>query len=256
MWLLLHKQVNTWINNNKKQTFCLTGFVPGCKLSNGACSIGGWIRRDGPVSEGLYRVWEASIFLLLRCRWAWLSLFVAPCVFSWLHISWSVNPLLCLLVCSHLFMPPLLLPPECHHFMVPRVGVNVWWLESRPLWAGRILIWSCLLSFRCPIDVSTPLLRIFKPIYLSLVCVCSCECVLYTHPLLMCAEGRFVSWPTIPCRPLPNEVLMKGINALTFIARWPSVFGFVSVSAELEQNTIETVSSLDSRVEILAHSTV
>lgn len=98
-------------------------------------------------------------------------------------------------------------------------------LNHVPSARGWILIWSCLLSFHCPIDVSTPLLCIFKLIYLSLVCVCACACVLYTHPLLMCAEGHFFPWPTISCHPLPNEVLMKGVNALA-PARWPSVFGF------------------------------
>lgn len=93
-------------------------------------------------------------------------------VFPLLHISWSVTPVLWLLVSSHLFMPP----PSPRPSLPPALWYLEWVLMFNDLHhllsvCGWVLIWSFLLSSHCSIDVSTPLLCIFKPIYLSPVCV-------------------------------------------------------------------------------------
>lgn len=129
----MNRWINRW-NNNKKPDFL------SCRCCTGLLTIK-WSLLDRRVNQTRRtRLWRfvpclRCFFDCSRVDGRGSSALFRLCVFLLLHISWSVNPMLWLLVCSDLFMPPLLLPPECHCFMVPRVGVNVWWLASHPLCA-------------------------------------------------------------------------------------------------------------------------
>lgn len=156
----------------------------------------------------------------LSCRWACLFCFVPSLCFPVAPYFMKCK--------SSVVAARLLWFIYASPFSRPSLPPALWYLEwvlmfddlhHVPSVCGWMLIWSCLLPFRCPIDVSTPLLFIFKPIYLSLVCVPT-----HTHHVCVLRAFSFLD-PQQPCHPLPDEVLMKGINALA-PARWPSTFGF------------------------------
>lgn len=161
--------------------------------------MGGGLRRDKLLCEGLYLFWDVSLTVPVLMGVA-LSL---SCVFSccsiyhevYIHCCGCSSALIYLcLPCSYPFnattswyLEWVLMIDDLHH------------VPSARRW---MLIWSCLLSFRCPIDVSTSLLCIFKPIYLSLVCVHAC--VFFTHTHYLCVL-RAISFPdpqslAIPCQ--------------------------------------------------------
>lgn len=196
------------------------------------------VRSDGESDETDFSVkvcTSSEAFLwLLPCQWACLPALFRLCFPVAPYFMKCKSSVVAARLLWFIYASVLRPPPHKPPSLPPALRYLEWVLmfddlHHVPSECGWMLIWSCLLSFFCPIDVSTPLLCIFKPIYLSLVCVHVCvrAWALYTHTHLplMCAEGLFIPWATIPCHSLPNEVLMKGINDLA-PAHWPTVFGF------------------------------
>lgn len=170
--------------NSVPPLLCASGAVPSRQLSNGAWRCkkrarGGRDRlRNGLCS--LVPACKTHIFLVTRVSpphflWASVPPFYRPrfisCVFLLLHIWWGVNLVL------RLFISPLVylclplsrrLPPP----RPPSAPTALWRLEwvlmfhdlhRIPFVRGPALVWSCLLSLYCCIDVSTPHPCVFKP---------------------------------------------------------------------------------------------
>lgn len=128
------------------------------------------------------------------------------CVFLLLHIWWGVNLVL------RLFISPLVylcLPLSCRP-PLPSAPTALWRLEwvlmfhdlhRIPFVRGPALVWSCLLSLYCCIDVSTPHPRVFKP-FLYVWQLWACEVppapLFLTNTPCICVF-RFLSDPTYSC---------------------------------------------------------
>lgn len=115
------------------------------------------------------------------------------------------------------------------HFSSPSAPTALWCLEwvlmfhdlhCVPFVCGWVLIWNCLLSFYCRIDVPTPHSCTFK------MCVCALRrCIFFffhKHLECMCVWVPFIPWPSIPCQ---IKYWWKALNDLA-PAHWPFKFGF------------------------------